>query len=119
MVIGDENKPRVGALTISGNQVLHNKKYCVKTARLPFVQGSGILLPVTHDVGAGNSGRSSLSGGIVPFKSFVGAVDEKNRVDESWITANVPADLVSQNAAKGSNLFRGNLCRVSMPAGLC
>ncbi|MER5520734.1 hypothetical protein [Streptomyces sp. NPDC002763] len=46
---------------------------------------------MTHDGVAGNSGRSSLSGGIVPFKSFVGAVDEKNRVDENWITANAPA----------------------------
>jgi hypothetical protein len=43
-VTGDENKPRADVLTISGNQVLHNNKYCVKTARLPFVQGSGILL---------------------------------------------------------------------------
>ncbi|MFG2602398.1 nitrous oxide reductase family maturation protein NosD [Streptomyces sp. NPDC048514] len=125
MVIGDENKPRAGALTISGNQVLHNNKYCAKTARLPSVQGAGIVLAgaenalLTRNVVAGNSGKSSLSGGIVLFKSFVGAVNEKNRVDGNWITANAPADLVNQNATKGSNLFRGNFCRVSIPAGLC
>ncbi|MES4892454.1 right-handed parallel beta-helix repeat-containing protein [Streptomyces sp. NPDC096012] len=125
LVIGDENKPRAGALTISGNHVLHNNRYCAKTARLPFVQGSGIVLAgaenalLTHNVVTGNSGRSSLSGGIVLFKSFVGAANEKNRVDGNWITANAPADLVNQNASKGSNLFRGNFCRVSIPAGLC
>ncbi|MFG3025647.1 hypothetical protein ACGFZQ_45420 [Streptomyces sp. NPDC048254] len=32
------------SLASDGNQVLHHNKYCVKTARLPFVQGSGILL---------------------------------------------------------------------------
>jgi hypothetical protein len=42
-VIGDENKPRAGALTIGGNQVLRNDKFCARTARLPFVQGLGIL----------------------------------------------------------------------------
>ncbi|MGW7427686.1 hypothetical protein ACWGJB_48500 [Streptomyces sp. NPDC054813] len=45
---------------------------------------------MTHGVVAGTSGRSSLSGGTVPFKSFVGAVNEKYRVDENWITANAP-----------------------------
>ncbi|MEU7426379.1 right-handed parallel beta-helix repeat-containing protein [Streptomyces sp. NPDC040750] len=125
MVIGDENKPRAGALTIGGNRVIRNNKYCAKTARLPFLQGSGIVLAgvesalLTRNVVAGNSGRSPLSGGVVLFKSFVGAVNEKNRVDENWLTANAPADLVNQNASKGSNLFRGNFCRVSIPAGLC
>ncbi|MER5531880.1 hypothetical protein ABT075_46120 [Streptomyces sp. NPDC002677] len=41
------------------------------------------------------------------------------RGDENWITGNAPADLDHQNAVKGSNLFRGNFCRVSMLAGLC
>ncbi|MFD5798685.1 right-handed parallel beta-helix repeat-containing protein [Streptomyces diastatochromogenes] len=125
IVIGDENKPQAGALTVSENHVLRNNKYCAKTARLPFVQGSGIVLSgaesvlLTHNVVAGNSGRSPLSGGVVLFKSMVGAVNAKNRVDANWLTGNAPADLVNQNAAKSGNLFRGNLCRVSIPAGLC
>ncbi|MFG3025648.1 hypothetical protein ACGFZQ_45425 [Streptomyces sp. NPDC048254] len=51
---------------------------------------------MTHDVVAGDSGRSWLSGGIVPFKSFVGAVNEKNRVDENWITAKPPPELCAE-----------------------
>ncbi|MFF4575569.1 nitrous oxide reductase family maturation protein NosD [Streptomyces sp. NPDC001410] len=125
IVIGDENKPRAGALTVSENYVLRNNKYCAKTARLPFVQGSGIVLSgaesvlLTHNMVAGNSGRSPLSGGVVLLKGNVGAVNDKNRVDKNMFTGNAPADLVNQNASKGSNLFRGNLCRVSIPAGLC
>lgn len=125
IVIGDENKPQAGALTVSENHVLRNNKYCAKTARLPFVQGSGIVLSgaesvlLTHNVVAGNSGRSPLSGGVVLFKSMVGAANAKNRVDENWLTGNAPADLVNQNASKSGNLFRGNFCRVSIPAGLC
>ncbi|MFG2125619.1 nitrous oxide reductase family maturation protein NosD [Streptomyces sp. NPDC048710] len=125
IVIGDENKPRAGALTVSENYVLRNNKYCAKTARLPFVQGSGIVLSgaesvlLTHNMVAGNSGRSPLSGGVVLFKSMVGVGNDKNRVDENWFIGNAPADLVNQNASKGSNLFRGNFCRVSVPAGLC
>ncbi|WP_307623715.1 nitrous oxide reductase family maturation protein NosD [Streptomyces sp. V3I7] len=125
IVIGDENKPRAGAFTVTENIVLRNNKYCAKTARLPFVQGAGIVLSgaesvsLKHNMVAGNSGRSSLSGGIVLSKSMVGAANTKNRVDENWFSGNAPADLVDQNATKAGNLFRGNFCRVSVPAGLC
>ncbi|MEV6833438.1 right-handed parallel beta-helix repeat-containing protein [Streptomyces sp. NPDC051133] len=125
IVIGDENKPRAGALTVRENHVLRNNKYCAKTARLPFVQGSGIVLSgaesvsLTRNVVAGNSGRSPLSGGVVLFKSMVGAANVKNRVEGNWFTGNAPADLVDQNAPKSGNLFRGNFCRTSVPAGLC
>ncbi|MET7289319.1 right-handed parallel beta-helix repeat-containing protein [Streptomyces sp. NPDC005573] len=125
IVIGDENKPRAGAFTVSGNHVLRNNKYCAKTARLPFVQGSGIVLSgaenvlLTHNTIAGNSGKSKMSGGVVLFKSMVGVANEKNRVEENWFTGNAPADLVDQNTAKSGNLFRGNTCRVSVPTGLC
>lgn len=119
IVIGDENKPRAGALTINGNQVLTTTSTAPGRLGCRSCRAWASCWPVTHDVVAGDSGWSSLSGGIVPFRSFVGAVNEKNRVDENWITANVPAGLVSRNAAKGSNLFRGNFRRVSIPAGLC
>ncbi|WP_330461238.1 right-handed parallel beta-helix repeat-containing protein [Streptomyces sp. NBC_00820] len=125
IVIGDENKPRAGALTVRENHVLRNNKYCAKTARLPFVQGAGIVLSgaesvsLTHNVIAGNSGASTFSGGVVLFKSMVGAGNEKNRVDANWFAGNAPADLVNQNASKDGNLFRGNFCQVSIPAGLC
>ncbi|MFD7877005.1 nitrous oxide reductase family maturation protein NosD [Streptomyces sp. NPDC059766] len=124
-IIGDENKPKAGALTVRGNQVMKNNKYCAKTKRLPFLQGSGILLSatdtndVTGNVVTGNSGTSPLSGGIVLFKSFVGATSDNNRIRNNSLRDNSPADLVNQEAAQRGNAFEDNTCRVSQPEGLC
>ncbi|MEV6840202.1 right-handed parallel beta-helix repeat-containing protein [Streptomyces sp. NPDC051133] len=124
-VIGDENKPKGGALTVSENRVVRNNKYCAKTDRLPFLQGSGIVLTgvektlVTRNVVTGHSGKSPMSGGIVLFKSFVGASGERNRVTGNSLAANSPADLVNQETAKSGNTFDHNTCRASKPAGLC
>ncbi len=43
-VVGDESKPRAGHLSVSWNNIHGNNKYCAKTPRLPFLQGSGIVL---------------------------------------------------------------------------
>ncbi|GGW80970.1 hypothetical protein GCM10010503_67920 [Streptomyces lucensis JCM 4490] len=124
-VVGDENKPKAGALTVSRNDVERNNKYCPKTARLPYLQGSGIVLTgtekalVTGNVVTGHSGRSPLSGGIVLFKSFVGVTSERNRITGNHLRDNSPADLVDQEAAKSGNAFGGNSCRASKPSGLC
>ncbi|MEU8031597.1 right-handed parallel beta-helix repeat-containing protein [Streptomyces sp. NPDC049099] len=124
-VVGDENKPKTGALTVSHNLIERNNKYCAATARLPFLQGSGIILTgaedtvVTHNVVGANSGASPLSGGIVLFKSFVGATSERNRISGNRLGGNGPADLVNQEAAKSSNVFQRNVCGASKPAGLC
>ncbi|MGV9250642.1 right-handed parallel beta-helix repeat-containing protein [Streptomyces sp. NPDC003697] len=123
-VVGDENRPRAGAVTVTDNRVTGNNKYCPKTARLPYLQGSGIVLTgvedtlVTHNTVTGNAGESPLSGGVVLFKSFVGASSERNRVTENMLDGNSPADLVDQETAR-NNTFAGNTCRASRPAGLC
>ncbi|GAA3305910.1 right-handed parallel beta-helix repeat-containing protein [Streptomyces cinereospinus] len=124
-VVGDENKPRAGALTVRGNRVERNNKYCAKTARLPFLQGSGIVLTgaeqtlVTRNVVTGHSGSSPLSGGIVLFKSMVGVTSERNRITGNHLRNNAPADLVDQEAAASANAFDTNTCGASRPAGLC
>ncbi|AYN41703.1 DUF1565 domain-containing protein [Streptomyces dangxiongensis] len=124
-VVGDENKPRAGALTVSDNRLEWNNKYCPKTARLPYLKGSGIVLTgtekalVTGNTIIGHSGKSPLSGGIVLFKSFVGAASEQNRITGNHLEDNAPADLVNQEAVKRKNTFDGNSCRASKPAGLC
>ncbi|WP_306186749.1 MULTISPECIES: nitrous oxide reductase family maturation protein NosD [unclassified Streptomyces] len=124
-LVGDENKPKAGALTVRGNQVVKNNKYCAKTERLPFLQGSGIVLTgvektdVTGNAVTGNSGTSPLSGGIVLFKSFVGATSDNNRIRDNSLRDNSPADLVDQETAKRGNTFAHNFCRASEPAGLC
>jgi nitrous oxidase accessory protein NosD len=124
-VVGDENKPRAGALSVRDNIVTSNNKYCPKTARLPFLQGSGIVLTGTENTlvagntVTGNTGRSPLSGGIVLFKSFVGAASERNRVTGNALRGNSPADLVNQEETRRNNTFEANSCRTSRPAGLC
>ncbi|MEU2058916.1 right-handed parallel beta-helix repeat-containing protein [Streptomyces sp. NPDC013455] len=124
-VVGDENKPRAGALAVAENLVERNNKYCPKTARLPYLKGTGIVLTgtekalVTRNTVVGHTGKSPLSGGIVLFKSFVGVKSEKNRITDNRLENNAPADLVNQEAAKSGNSFQGNACRASKPAGLC
>ncbi|MET9088537.1 NosD domain-containing protein [Streptomyces sp. NPDC004237] len=124
-VVGDENKPKAGHITVADNQVVKNNKYCKKTARLAFLQGSGIVLTGTEDTlvtgntVTGNSGKSPLSGGVVLFKSFVGASSDKNQVTRNKLSGNAPADLVNQEATKHGNSFKQNTCKKSKPAGLC
>ncbi|GAB2730755.1 right-handed parallel beta-helix repeat-containing protein [Streptomyces bullii] len=123
-VVGDETPPRAGALTVRDNRILANNKHCPKTPRLPFLQGSGIVLTgaedtlVTRNEVADNKGTSPLSGGVVLFKSMVGAKNERNRITDNTLRNNSPADLVNADTAK-NNTFQGNTCTVSKPAGLC
>ncbi|MEU0672767.1 right-handed parallel beta-helix repeat-containing protein [Streptomyces sp. NPDC006172] len=124
-VVGDENKPKTGALSVRENRVEHNNKSCPKTARLDALQGSGIVLTgaedteVTRNRITGHAGDSPLSGGIVVFKSFVGATSDRNRVTGNTLSDNSPADLVNTDTAGVGNRFENNSCRSSRPAGLC
>ncbi|MFJ9737694.1 right-handed parallel beta-helix repeat-containing protein, partial [Streptomyces sp. NPDC101166] len=124
-VVGDENKPKTGALSVRENRVEHNNKSCPKTARLDALQGSGIVLTgaedteVTRNRITGHAGASPLSGGIVVFKSFVGATSDRNRVTGNTLSDNSPADLVNTDTAGVGNTFENNSCRSSRPAGLC
>ncbi|MFD1660426.1 nitrous oxide reductase family maturation protein NosD [Streptomyces caeni] len=123
-VVGDENTPPTGAVTVSGNLVRDNNRFCPKTARLPFRQGSGIVLTgvvdtlVTRNVVSGNTGTSPFSGGVVLFKSMVGVPNDRNRISHNTLRGNGPADLVDRDTGK-ANAFHGNTCQASRPAGLC
>ncbi|MEU1401362.1 right-handed parallel beta-helix repeat-containing protein [Streptomyces sp. NPDC005728] len=123
-LVGDENKPKTGDLSVIGNRVTGNNKSCPKTERLPRLQGSGIVLTgtertlVTGNRVSGNTGTSPLSGGIVLFRSFVGVTSDQNRIAANALGNNSPADLVNTDPGKG-NTFERNSCRASKPAGLC
>ncbi|MXM64242.1 DUF1565 domain-containing protein [Streptomyces sp. HUCO-GS316] len=124
-LVGDETTPRAGALSVRHNYIHANNKYCAKTPRLPFLQGSGIVLTgveksvVTKNLVQDNVGESPLSGGIVLFKSFVGALNESNDIRDNVVLRNGTADLANRDTAGKNNTFRGNTCAVSEPAGLC
>ncbi|GAA3504618.1 right-handed parallel beta-helix repeat-containing protein [Streptomyces prasinosporus] len=123
-VVGDESKPLAGAMSVTHNHVHANNKYCPKTARLPFLQGSGIVLTGTEETLVAwnrvedNEGTSPLSGGIVLFKSLVGVPGERNEIRDNLVTGNSPADLANRDTA-GTNTFSRNTCTVSEPAGMC
>ncbi|MFF9909228.1 nitrous oxide reductase family maturation protein NosD [Streptomyces sp. NPDC013457] len=123
-VVGDESTPRAGAMTLRRNYVHENNKHCPKTPRLPFLQGSGIVLTgaeetlVAENRIEDNVGTSPLSGGIVLFKSFVGALNERNEIRDNVVLRNGAADLANRDTGKG-NTFSRNTCGVSEPAGMC
>ncbi|AYL39930.1 hypothetical protein CNQ36_31180 (plasmid) [Streptomyces fungicidicus] len=123
-VVGDESKPRGGHLSVTRNYVHDNNKYCAKTPRLPYLQGSGIVLTgveqtlVARNRVEDNKGKSPLSGGIVLFKSLVGTPNERNDIRDNLVTGNSPADLANRDTAK-NNTFGRNTCTLSEPAGMC
>ncbi|MFJ5829132.1 nitrous oxide reductase family maturation protein NosD [Streptomyces sp. NPDC093089] len=123
-VVGDESTPRAGAMTLRRNYIHANNKYCPKTPRLPFLQGTGIVLTgaettvVEKNRVVDNVGTSPLSGGIVLFKSFVGAPNEQNAIRDNVAVRNSPADLADRDTGKG-NTFTRNTCTLSEPAGMC
>ncbi|MFJ9927112.1 Nitrous oxidase accessory protein NosD, contains tandem CASH domains [Streptomyces misionensis] len=124
-VVGDENRPKAGALEVAYNNVSRNNKSCPKTDRLPAIQGSGIVLTGTEKTVVdgnrvvGNTGKSPLSGGIVLFKSFVGVTNDDNRISDNALDGNAPADLVNTETKGKGNTFQHNACRASKPSGLC
>lgn len=124
-LVGDETTPRAGKLTVRFNHVHENNKHCDKTARLPEIQGTGIVLTGTEDtlvewnVIRGNVGTAPMSGGIVLFKSIVGAAGTDNVVRNNVVLGNAGADLANRDTKGTGNVFAGNMCQSSEPAGLC
>ncbi|WP_055549984.1 nitrous oxide reductase family maturation protein NosD [Streptomyces sp. NBRC 110028] len=123
-VVGDESKPRAGDLTVAHNAVHANNAYCAPNARLPFIQGAGIVLTgtegtrVTGNQVHNNVGTSPMSGGIVLFKSVVGIANTKNAISRNVLTGNKPADVADRDKGPG-NTFTGNVCTLSVPTGRC
>jgi hypothetical protein len=124
-VVGDESKPAAGAMTISGNRIVGNNKYCPATPRLSAIQGSGIVLTgseattVRSNVIRDNVGSTPLSGGILLFKSFVGALNTDNTISRNLVQNNKPADLADRDTSGTGNTFVSNTCGTSVPAGMC
>ncbi|MYY04383.1 MULTISPECIES: right-handed parallel beta-helix repeat-containing protein [unclassified Streptomyces] len=123
-VVGDEGTPQAGAMSLRSNRITGNNKFCAATDRLPAIQGSGIVLTgaesteVRSNEIRDNVGETPLSGGVVLFKSFVGAKNTDNTVSGNVVLGNRPADLADRDTGTG-NRFTGNVCTTSAPAGMC
>ncbi|MFF7679641.1 nitrous oxide reductase family maturation protein NosD [Actinacidiphila glaucinigra] len=123
-VVGDEGVPRGGALTVTHNTVTGNNKYCAASARLPFIQGTGILLTgvektvVTNNDVRDNSGKSPMSGGIVLFGSVVGTSNSDNSIRDNVARGNKPADLANRDLKGKGNTFVNNTMETTEPKQL-
>lgn len=124
-IVGDESRPRAGALTVRDNRIVRNNKHCPGNSRLPFIQGSGIVLTgtekalVRHNLIRENVGKSPLSGGVVLFHSFVNALNQRNVIVDNIVLRNKPVDLANRDRKGKGNRFIRNVCRTSVPARLC
>ncbi|MFG2859578.1 nitrous oxide reductase family maturation protein NosD [Streptomyces sioyaensis] len=124
-IVGDESRPRAGALTVRDNTIVKNNEHCPANGRLPFIQGVGILLTgteqalVRHNLIRENRGASPFSGGVVLFPSFVKSLNERNVISDNIVLRNKPVDLANRDRAGRHNRFLRNVCRTSQPAGLC
>ncbi|MFB7616297.1 nitrous oxide reductase family maturation protein NosD [Kitasatospora sp. NPDC056181] len=123
-IVGDEGVPRAGALSIARNSVVANNNYCPPNPRLDYIQGTGILLTGAEDTSVtendvrDNVGASPMSGGIVLFRSLVGAPNARNTISGNHAVGNGPADLVDADTGT-TNTFARNHCALSSPAGHC
>ncbi|MFE7812040.1 nitrous oxide reductase family maturation protein NosD [Streptomyces sp. NPDC057433] len=123
-VVGDGSGPAADGLRVPHNHLYANNKHCAATPRLPFLQGTGIVLTgaedtlVAHNRVENNRGTSPLSGGVVIRTGFVGAAHKRNTVRDNLVTGNGPADLADRDTAT-PHTFAGNTCTLSEPAGLC
>ncbi|MFD5430000.1 nitrous oxide reductase family maturation protein NosD [Streptomyces sp. NPDC127084] len=123
-VVGDEGVPRTGDLAVRGNSIFQNNKQCPKTARLPEIQGAGIVLTgveqttIASNVIWGHTGKSPFAGGIVLFKSIVGSPSSHNDISNNVLVGNTVPDLANRDTGQG-NTFGGNFCKASEPAGMC
>lgn len=124
-LVGDEGSPKAGSLTVRQNHVFANNQYCPPNPRLDYIQGTGILLTGVEDTEVtgnrveDNNGASSMSGGIVLFRSVVGTPNTRISVQDNVALRNGPADLADRDPAGTGNSFAGNTCRVSEPSGHC
>ncbi|MFE1173869.1 nitrous oxide reductase family maturation protein NosD [Streptomyces sp. NPDC058773] len=124
-IVGDESRPQAGALTVRNNSIYRNNKYCPGNSRLPYIQGSGIVLTgaehvqVRRNVIRENRGKSPLSGGVVLFHSFVKVLNHHNVISHNIVLRNKPVDLANRDLPGKGNRFIRNVCRTSEPAGLC
>ncbi|HEX5569202.1 MAG TPA: right-handed parallel beta-helix repeat-containing protein [Streptomyces sp.] len=114
-----------GDLTVRRNAVYENNNRCPATARLPHLQGVGIVLVgtekvlVTRNEVRDNVGDSPYSGGIVVFGSMDGVSNERNVVRDNLVLGNRPADLATRDDKGKDNKFIDNICQTSEPAGAC
>jgi len=114
-----------GGLTMRDNLVRGNTRACEESEEGPAISGVGIALVGAHDsrvahnhiTGNVPTGPTAFSGGVAVVTDFLGTPPKDNRVVGNLLRRNDP-DLFWDGSGSG-NVFRGNNCNTSDPAGLC
>ena len=128
LVLDDGQAGGAGNAAIEDNSVSANNADCKPSSDVPVeLKGGGILLlGATHTLVAHNSvydnaGKQFNSGGIAVFsaRSQTGGSDPANdKIIGNSAHGNRPLDLIWDQTGTG-NVFSGNHCTASAPAGLC
>jgi Periplasmic copper-binding protein (NosD) len=116
-----------GDWRLLGNKVLNNSKACPPNEEAPPLSGLGVAIVgpdnylVTGNLITGNtpSGPSAFQGGVAVVDStpFGGSTPNGNVVKANVIKGNDP-DIFWDGSGRG-NVFAHNLCKTSVPSGLC
>src|SRR5262249_7447732 len=115
-----------GQFNVAANKIADNTKACPASEDAPFpVSGVGVALLGANGVNivgnliTGNvpSGDTLFSGGVVVASGIGGTPPADNLVKGNAILHNQP-DLLWDGSGTG-NVFQGNVCQTSSPAGLC
>jgi len=114
-----------GGVSIRSNAVRENNRVCEAGDEGPGLSGVGIALAGAHDtrvsgnlvIGNVPGGPTEFSGGVAVVQDFVGTAPRDNLVKRNIALRNQP-DLFWDGTGS-ANVFRRNLCRTSVPAGLC
>jgi hypothetical protein len=124
LFLGDAPGP-VGEFLVRRNVIRRNNKACPAGEEAPPLSGVGVALlgatgvTLRHNLIVGNvpSGESAFSGGVVVVAGEAGTPPTDNVVKRNVIKRNEP-DILWDESGSG-NVFSPNLCRTSVPAGLC
>jgi parallel beta-helix repeat protein len=116
-----------GAFRIAGNAFRHNTRACPANEDFPGLSGIGVALlggahnAVVANLIAGNvpaeGASTAASGGVVVITSPAGPAPTDTVVSGNAILRNDP-DLLWDETGSG-NVLAPNLCRTSVPTGLC
>jgi Right handed beta helix region len=114
-----------GEFLVRHNIIKRNNKACPGGAEGPPLSGAGVVLlgatgvTLRHNRIVRNmpSGESAISGGVVVVTGDAGTPPTDNVVKRNVIKRNEP-DILWDESGSG-NVFSPNLCRTSVPAGLC
>lgn len=129
-LVDDGQAGGMGDTEVVANQISDNSNVCPAHEEVPPLAGTGIAVvggvrnTITRNIVQGNAGMAPFSGGVVLVRGVpsaanpMGTAAANNDVNHNIVLGNGPADLIDHSGVH-SNTFSANICRTSIPGGLC